>query len=124
MTQMKTHSTQSPSDSLVTMGGAGRTGQRAPHFLVPKELMEAVAKTRLEGDKKYEPDNWKKGDKAFFVDCLSHAIEHLMDVPDVETEETIEEHLGHAATNIAFILWALKRGKVTREDFHNASEIL
>ena len=104
-------------------GGAKRTGRRAPHFLVPIELMDEVAWTRIEGDSKYEPGNWECGDSEFFVDCLSHAIEHLILAPH-DTEETIQTHLGHAATNIGFILWALKRGRVTLDDFRNACKVL
>jgi hypothetical protein len=107
--------------NIVTSDGQAKRGSRkAPHFLVPLELVEAVAHTRLEGDLKYEPNNWMLGDRAFFVDCLSHAIEHLMHYPWDESED----HLGHAATNISFILWALKRNKVTREDFMEAARVL
>jgi hypothetical protein len=40
-------------------GGARRCDRKPPFFLVPRELLEAVAWTRLEGDRKYEPGNWK-----------------------------------------------------------------
>jgi hypothetical protein len=101
-------------------GGAKRCDRKAPHFLVPIELLEAVGWTRYEGDAKYEPGNWMLGDKEFFVDCLSHSIQHLFEFPWDESED----HLGHAACNIAFILWALRRGKVTREDFRNVARIV
>jgi hypothetical protein len=101
-------------------GGAKRCDKKAPHFLVPIELMEAVAWTRFEGDGKYEPGNWQLGDPEFFVDCLSHAIQHLMEFP----WDASEDHLGHAACNIGFILWAMKRGIVTREDFIRVSRIV
>lgn len=64
-----------------------------------------------------------QGDKKFFVDCLSHAIEHLYDAAFDDTDSA-ETHLGHAACNIAFILWALKRKIITREDFRRVAEIL
>jgi len=101
-------------------GGARRRDRKPPFFLVPRELLEAVAWTRLEGDRKYEPGNWQKGDKEFFVDCLSHAIQHLMDAP-WEAAEDFDTHLGHAACNIAFILWAKRRGVVSREDFQQVA---
>lgn len=104
-------------------GGTKRSTRRPPYHLVPVELMEAVAWTRLEGDRKYEPGNWKNGDREFFADCMSHAIQHLMDAPWDE-EEDLTTHLGHAATNIAFILWALKRGRITREDFQRIACLL
>ena len=75
-------------------GGARRSDRKPPFFLVPRELLEAVARTRLEGDRKYEPGNWRKGDKEFFVDCLSHAIQHLLDAPWEETEDLKESSRG------------------------------
>jgi hypothetical protein len=104
-------------------GGTKRTGRKPVYHLVPVELMEAVADTRAEGDCKYEPGNWEQGSEEFFVDCLSHAIEHLM-LCSFDEDESIETHLGHAATNIGFILWALKRGRVTRESFQRAGLIV
>ncbi len=104
-------------------GGARRTGRKPPYSLVPIELMEAVALTRQEGDLKYQVGNWMRGDREFFVDCLSHAIQHLMDAPS-DPDEDMLTHLGHAATNIGFILWAMKRDKVTREDFQNIAAVL
>jgi hypothetical protein len=101
-------------------GGAKRGSRKPPYFLVPVELMEAVAWTRLEGDVEYEPGNWMDGDREFFVDCLGHAIEHLLLAPF----DYSEDHFGHAATNIGFILWAIKHGKVERSDFSNAAKLL
>ena len=103
-------------------GGTRRRDRKPPFFLVPRELLEAVAWTRLEGDRKYEPGNWQKGDKDFFVDCLSHAIQHLMDAPWGAAED-FDTHLGHAACNIAFILWAKRRGVVSREDFQQVARL-
>jgi hypothetical protein len=91
--------------------------------LVPRELLDLVAKTRAEGDRKYGAGNWKHGDRLFFVDCLSHAITHLMDAPGEEDGEDFETHLAHAGCNIAFIAWALKRGIVKVQDFENAAEL-
>jgi len=103
-------------------GGARRGTRKPPLFLVPRELLEAVAWTRLEGDRKYAPGNWQQGGKAFFVDCLSHAIQHLLDAPWEETED-LDTHLAHAATNIAFILWGKRRGVVTGEDFRQVARL-
>jgi hypothetical protein len=103
-------------------GGTKRSGRKPAYHLVMVELMQAVAKTRAEGDRKYQPGNWMKGNKEFFVDCLGHAIEHLM-LCAWDEEEDIFTHLGHAATNIGFILWALIRGKVTRRDFQRAAVV-
>jgi len=112
----------SPATETTFEGGTKRSGRKPQYHLVPLELMQAVAETRVEGDRKYEPGNWMLGSKEFFVDCLGHAIEHLMECA-WDDQEDLETHLGHAATNIAFILWALARGKVTRDDFRNAAVI-
>jgi hypothetical protein len=110
-------------DTVATFdGGTKRGGRKPAYHLVPIELMEAVARTREEGDRKYAPGNWMKGSKEFFVDCLGHAIEHLV-LCVWDEEESLWTHLGHAATNIGFILWALARGKVSRRDFQRAAVV-
>jgi hypothetical protein len=122
MTASKTSAERST--NFVEFGsGTIRTSKKSPFFLVPIELLEAVADTRLHGDRKYQPANWMRGDKEFFVDCLSHAIKHLIDAP-WDSDEDFDTHLGHAACNIAFILWAKRRGKISREDYQNAARIL
>lgn len=113
----------SESPAVEFPGGAMRSKRRPLYHLVPKELMEAVADARVAGDRRYAPNNWQSGDREFFIDCLSHAIDHLMDCPWDE-EESLETHLGHAATNIAFLLWALKRGKVCKADLQIAALIV
>jgi hypothetical protein len=40
-----------------------------------------------------------------------------------DDEEDMLTHLGHAACNIGFMLWALIMGKVTRRDFQRAAVI-
>lgn len=109
-------------------GGTKRSKRFPPLFLCPIELIEAVARTRLEGDTKYEPGNWVKGDRLFFIDCLSHAIAHLFGAAFPEDtddpQEDVYTHLGHAATNIAFILHGLKHGKLTKEDWRNIARVL
>jgi hypothetical protein len=110
-------------------GGAGRQTRKTALHLTPIELIEAVGKTRMEGDGKYGPGNWQHGSRAFFVDCMNHAIAHLFDACGMNSEagddeESIETHLGHAACNIAFMLWALKRQKLSREDFRNAAAVM
>jgi hypothetical protein len=103
-------------------GGTKRSGRKPAYHLVMIELMEAVARTREEGDRKYKPGNWMKGSKEFFVDCLGHAIEHLV-LCVWDEEEDLWTHLGHAATNIGFILWGMARGKVSRRDFQRAAVV-
>ena len=99
---------------------AHRTHRAPLYHLVPLELIEAVAAARAEGDLKYAPSNWKQGGRAFYVDCINHTIAHLYNTVDLEDLDGAEEHLGHAAANIGFMLWALKRGLLRRKDFMNA----
>src|SRR5215467_13124792 len=68
----------SPATETTFEGGTKRSGRKPPYHLVPVELMEAVAATRVDGDRRYAPGNWMQGSREFWVDCLGHAIEHLM----------------------------------------------
>jgi hypothetical protein len=106
---------------VMFQGGTYRESRRPMYHLVPIELLQAVAQTRQHGDLKYEPGNWKKGDRAFFVDCVNHTIEHLWDTVDPDSLTDPMVSLGHAATNIAFMLWALRRGVIERRDFERAA---
>jgi hypothetical protein len=115
------HAPRAIGDRVQFKGGTYRESRKPLYHLVPIELMQAVAETRRRGDMKYEPGNWKKGDRVFFVDCLNHCIEHLYNVTESETLEGAGEALGHAATNIGFMLWAMRRGLVTRRDFEQAA---
>jgi len=45
-----------------------------------------------------------------------------MDAPWEDTED-FETHLGNAACNIAFILWATRRGVVSRDDFQQVARL-
>ena len=107
----------------VFSGGAKRHDRKPLVFLVPRELLDLVAETRMRAELKYGFGNWKLGDRLFFVDCLSHAIIHLMDAPSEAEGEDFRTHLAHAASNLAFIAWALDRGIVTVDDFRKAAEL-
>src|SRR5262245_46631582 len=113
----------SPDTGATFAGGTKRSSRKPQYHLVPVELMEAVADTRVEGDVKYGVGNWMQGSKEFFVDCLGHAIGHLMDCA-WDDEEDLKTHLGHAATNIGFMLWALKRNKFNKTDLQNAAMVV
>ena len=65
----------------------------SPHFL------EALAKTYAEGAKKYSDNNWLKGFPS--SDLLNHALRHLN---LWQTGDDSEDHLSHAAWNIAAII--------------------
>ena len=110
-------------DSTKTVSGKLRSSRKPMYHKVPIELMQAVAEACEHGDLKYEPGSWRRGEKAFFVDCLNHAIEHLFAAADNESSENVVDNLGHAAANIGFILHALRVGMITRADFHKAAEL-
>ena len=78
-----------PTGGVSFAGGTRRESRKPMYHLVPIEVMRAIAETRPRGDLKYEPGNWKKGDKVFFVDCINHTIEHLWDAANPESFEDI-----------------------------------
>lgn len=106
-----------------TNGTALRASRMPPYHLVPIELLHAVAASRLRGDVTYAPGNWMHGDRLFFIDCINHTIEHLYRAVDCSDPEDIEVHFGNAATNIAFMLWALARGIIRRGEFMDFATI-
>ena len=74
--------------------------------LVPLEAVEAVAVTRMYGNKKYPEggsDNWKHVEKERYRDAaFRHFLAYLDDPKSVDAESGIE-HLHHLACNIAFL---------------------
>ena len=73
--------------------------------LVPRGIIEAIAKVRMFGVKKYKnPDNWKKVEKARYRDAaFRHFIAYLDDPKSIDEESGIT-HLDHLACNIAFLI--------------------
>ncbi len=70
--------------------GAGSSGHKPPYECLTRDLLRRAA-LRMQKGMHYGKHNWKKGatDKAFILDRLNHAIEHLkkaqeeidMDIP-------------------------------------------
>ena len=95
-------------------GGARRT-ERQPRFdLIPFEFLESVAEELTRGAAKYGPYNWKRGQKDFFLDAWNHAFVHLQKFKEGDRSE---DHLAHLACNVAFMVWAVKNGIVSQDDF-------
>ena len=72
--------------------------------LVPRRIIEAIAKVRMYGTEKYhDPDNWKKVSKQRYKDAaFRHFIAYLDDPDGVDAESNLP-HLWHLACNIAFL---------------------
>ena len=72
--------------------------------LVPVSLIEEVGKVLTFGAKKYDRNNWQKG--MSWSRCISSLKRHLAEF-EKGNEYDIEsglDHLGHCATNIAFLI--------------------
>ena len=103
------------SDSIEQfVGGAKRTDRKPRFDLIPFEFLESIADVLTEGAVKYGPCNWKRGKKDFFLDAWNHAFVHLQKFKEGDRSE---DHLGHLACNVAFMVWAVKKGVVSQEDF-------
>ena len=62
----------------------------------------------------FEPCTRKRGQKDFFLDAWNHAFVHLQKFKEGDMSE---DHLGHLASNAAFIVWAVQNGVVLQDDF-------
>ena len=95
--------------------GDARRSDRKPRFdLIPFEFLEAVAEVLTRGAARYGPYNWKRGRKDFFIDAWNHAFVHLQKFKEGDKNE---DHLAHLGCNVAFMVWAVKNGVVSQEDF-------
>ena len=96
-------------------GGAQRTDRKPRFDLIPFEFLEAVALVLTRGAARYGPCNWKRGKKDFFLDAWNHAFVHLQKFKEGDKRE---DHLAHLACNVAFLVWAVKKSIISREDFN------
>ena len=73
--------------------------------LVPMKILEAIARIREYGNKKYhDPDNWKTVEVERYRDAaMRHMVAYIEDPSGVD-EESGMPHLWHLACNIAFIV--------------------
>lgn len=77
---------------------------KLPLTLVPREIIRAIAATRLYGVKKYgDPDNWKRVSKERYRDAAFRHFIAYLDDPDGMDEESGLPHLWHCVTNFAFL---------------------
>ena len=68
------------------------------------------------GAVKYGPYNWKRGQKDFFLDAWNHAFVHLQKFKEGDRSE---DHLAHLACNVAFLIWAVTKGRNLAGGFHS-----
>jgi len=94
--------------------GAKRTDRKPRFDLIPFEFLEAVAEVLTRGAARYGPYNWKRGEKDFFFDAWNHAFVHLRKFKEGDRSE---DHPAHLACNVAFMVWAVKSGIISEEDF-------
>ena len=95
-------------------GGAQRTDRKPRFDLIPFEFLESVADVLTEGAARYGRCNWKRGQKDFFLDPWNHAFVHLQKFKEGDRSE---DHLGHLACNVAFMIWVVKNGIISQDDF-------
>lgn len=76
--------------------------------MVSLELVEAVAKVRMFGAKKYSRDNWKRGFKV--TRSVSAALRHIFMFLAGETtdSESNESHLAHAVCCLEHAIYDMK----------------
>lgn len=78
--------------------------------LVPPEIIEAIAKVREYGTKKYhDKDSWKNVEADRYFDALLRHILACWDDRHAVDEESGLPHMFHVACNVAFII-ALEYG--------------
>lgn len=91
--------------------GAKRSDLKPMYQLIPLAGLRRLAETLTEGHLRYDPSlyvqNWKLGNEDFAAGCFDHAVEHLY---KYRAGETDEDHLGHAAANLFFLMWFEENG--------------
>lgn len=81
-------------------GGAKRSDVKPRYHLIDRDFLAGVATVLGEGERKYGPNNWTKGDQTFAVDAVNHVIEHIYKF--LEGDRT-ENHLMHASCGLMFV---------------------
>jgi hypothetical protein len=80
--------------------------------LIPKAALDAIAKTLKLGGDKYGVSNWRDNGGIPVANCINHCLQHVHAfISGDDSEETLETHIAHAATNLCFVLHFLSEGK-------------
>jgi len=74
-----------PDDRHTFASGAMSSGLKPRYDLIPTYALERIARRFELGAAKYGENNWVKGaqDRAFILDRINHAIEHLLHIADL-----------------------------------------
>ncbi len=96
-----------PSDPIpgVVYASGMKRSERKPRFdLIYSEWLRGVAKVMTVGAIKYEPNNWKLGDRDAAIDAINHLEDHWLKLKDGDTSE---DHIYHLSCNAMFISYYL-----------------
>lgn len=94
--------------SEVKGGGVKFDGNKPPLDLLPYEAEEAIAEVMAFGEGKYGTANWANG--IHYSRLIAATLRHLGSFrKGVDLDhETGLNHVAHAATNLAMLLWMIK----------------
>jgi hypothetical protein len=108
----------SETEEMHKMGGAYRQHKTPAYRLIPSILLKWAGDAFREGAEKYNEGlwetNWKKGNQQFYAEAFDHVIEHLYKWWTLKTDpamaevlnyEKDENHLGHAAAGLGFLMY-------------------
>ena len=72
--------------------------------LVPREIIWAIARVRMYGNKKYgDPENWRQVEPQRYRDAMMRHMLKYLENPNAVDEDSGLPHLWHLATNCAFL---------------------
>lgn len=89
-------------------GGIKHDSDKPDLSMVSLEMLEAVARVRMFGAKKYSRDNWKKGFKV--TRSLAASLRHIFAFLSGQTNdpESGESHLAHAVCCLEHAIYDMK----------------
>ncbi len=105
-----------------TASGAKRAEKVPFYRIIPYNMLKRMAEAFQEGHEKYSEgvfnSNWKKGDAQFYVEAFDHVQDHLHAFYTLANDPaladvmglTTEDHLGHAACGLAFLMYGQDMG--------------
>lgn len=104
----KTTKTVGPGEIQIFQSRAASSGNVPGYDMLPEVFLDRTAKRFDLGAKKYSKFNYRKGlhDKAFVIDRLNHAFQHLKKAIDlIENDKPFDDdNLGAVACNIAMAM--------------------
>ena len=91
-------------DGAVFTSGARSNEQKPRYDLIPIEAQRREAIRMAEGAENHGENNYRQGigDRAFILDRINHAIEHLLKYAD---GDRTDDHLAAARCNCGMLIW-------------------